>query len=228
MSESKAIIGTTAVVRGQIEGQEDLLVAGRVEGTISLSETLIVETGGVVQADINVRSVVIHGVLIGNIEASQAVRIGSEGRVLGDISAPEVIIEEGAAFRGLIDMGDFDLEERADTTSVMPHTKPAIPALKQVAPPPGSLQKSTPSLAAAPKTSSFAPRYAGAAPPPDAHRRSAGGQPSVPPWDSGSVSRVPVPRPSVSASPPAASRPAAPPTPKVRNIGRAKARRQPR
>jgi hypothetical protein len=53
---------------------------------------------------------VISGVLVGNIEAQEAVHITEQGRVVGDIAAPRVILVDGASFRGNIDMGDFDIE----------------------------------------------------------------------------------------------------------------------
>jgi len=119
MSEPITIIGSETIVNGNLEGDEDLTVEGRVEGSISLSKTLSVEVGGVVRADINVRNAVISGVLVGNIEAQEAVNLTDQGRVIGDISAPRVILVDGSSFKGNIDMGDFDIEQaEVDVNSV--------------------------------------------------------------------------------------------------------------
>ncbi len=123
MSEPVTIIGANTVVNGNLEGDEDLTIEGRVEGTINLSRTVTIEINGVVHANINVRNAVISGILVGNVEAEDSVHVTEEGRVMGDIRAPRVILVDGASFRGSIDMGDFDVE-RAD---VLPSstTKPA-------------------------------------------------------------------------------------------------------
>jgi cytoskeletal protein CcmA (bactofilin family) len=110
MAEPITIIGTNTTVSGNLEGDEDLTVEGRVEGSINLSKTLSIEVGGVVRANIHVRNAVISGVLVGNIEAQEAVHITEQGRVVGDITAPRVILVDGSSFRGNVDMGDFDID----------------------------------------------------------------------------------------------------------------------
>jgi len=99
------VIGESIVVSGKLEGDEDLTVRGRVYGSIALAKTLIVEPTGVVKADAQVRNAIISGVVVGNITATESVHLSKEGRMVGDISAPRVIIVEGAAFRGRVDMG---------------------------------------------------------------------------------------------------------------------------
>ncbi len=114
MNEPITVIGANTVINGNLEGDEDLTIEGRVEGTITLSRTLTIESNGVVHANINVRNAVVNGVLVGNVEAEDSVHIAEEGRVMGDISAPRVILVDGASFRGSIDMGDFDVARTAD------------------------------------------------------------------------------------------------------------------
>ena len=77
------VIGSNTVVNGNLEGDEDLTIEGRVEGTINLSRTLTIEINGVVHANINVRNAIISGVLVGNVEAEDSVHITEEGRVVG-------------------------------------------------------------------------------------------------------------------------------------------------
>jgi len=110
MTEPITIIGSNTVVSGNLEGDEDLTIEGRVEGSINLSRTLSIEVGGVVRANINVRNAVISGVLVGNVEAQELVHVTEQGRVVGDIVAPRVILVDGSSFRGNIDMGNFGIE----------------------------------------------------------------------------------------------------------------------
>ncbi len=106
--EQQTVIGAQTTIRGNLQGDENLVVRGRVEGNITLSKALIVESGGIVQADIDVRNAEVSGVVVGNITASEYVQINEDGRMVGDISAPRVIIVDGAAFRGHVDMGDVE------------------------------------------------------------------------------------------------------------------------
>jgi cytoskeletal protein CcmA (bactofilin family) len=110
MTDPVTIIGMNTMINGNLEGDEDLTIEGRVEGTVTLSRTLTIESNGVVHANINVRNAIISGVLVGNVEAADSVHVTEEGRVMGDISAPRVILVDGASFRGSIDMGEFDVE----------------------------------------------------------------------------------------------------------------------
>lgn len=105
---SVTIIGESVQVRGNLSGDEDLHVLGRVEGSLELERTLVVAESGVVKAEVSVRNAVVSGVVVGNIHASESVEITREGRMVGDISAPRVIIVDGASFRGSVDMGDVE------------------------------------------------------------------------------------------------------------------------
>jgi cytoskeletal protein CcmA (bactofilin family) len=152
MAEPITIIGTNTTVSGNLEGDEDLTVEGRVEGSINLSKTLSIEVGGVVRANIHVRNAVISGVLVGNIEAQEAVHLTEQGRVVGDIAAPRVILVDGSSFRGNIDMGDFDVERElpAGEARRAPVARPAAdeePAAERKAP----ARRSAPSRAPARK-----------------------------------------------------------------------------
>lgn len=109
------VIGESILISGNLEGDEDLTIRGRVEGSIRLNRTLIVEASGIVKADVSVKDAVISGVVVGNVTASDSVQITAEGRMVGDLSAPRVIIVDGASFRGRVDMGDFE-SSRAPAT----------------------------------------------------------------------------------------------------------------
>ena len=103
-----ATIGARIVVSGRLTGDEEVSVFGRVEGTVSLSNHLIVEVGGIVVADLEVQSLAIHGAMNGNVVAKDVVTLHSGCVVTGNLRAPRVIVEEGARFKGNIDM-DVDL-----------------------------------------------------------------------------------------------------------------------
>ena len=98
-------IGKSIVIKGELSGDEDLAVEGRVEGKISLNQTVLtVGEQGKVKAQIVAKAVVVIGQVQGNITAVDKVDIRDKGSVEGDISAPRVAIAEGAHFRGSIDM----------------------------------------------------------------------------------------------------------------------------
>ena len=101
-----AVVGEKTRIRGSLDGDEDVRVKGHVEGKIHLSQALHVEQGGVVVADIEVKVAVISGVMVGNIQATESVRVAETGRMVGDIVAPRVVLLDGAAFRGRIDTGE--------------------------------------------------------------------------------------------------------------------------
>lgn len=120
---SETVVGPAIAIRGRIEGEEDLRIEGRVEGSISLTETLYVEPGGVVLAQIEARDVVISGIVIGDVSALNSVTLNKNAKLVGNISAPRVIIADGASFRGDVVMEGDDLQaarERTRATSTVP------------------------------------------------------------------------------------------------------------
>src|SRR3569833_3559887 len=96
------IIGESILVSGRLDGDEDLTVRGRVEGNINLTKTLTIESSGIVKADVSVRNCIISGVVVGNVTATESVELTQEGRMVGAIKAPRVIIVDGASFRGAL------------------------------------------------------------------------------------------------------------------------------
>src|SRR5712664_2551515 len=100
------VIGPTITINGKLSGDEDLTVRGRVEGEVTLTKTLILEPSGIVKANVEVKNAVISGVVVGNIRATESVELTKEGRMVGDIVAPRVILVDGASFRGKIEMGE--------------------------------------------------------------------------------------------------------------------------
>jgi cytoskeletal protein CcmA (bactofilin family) len=98
-------LSKTIQLKGQITGNEDLFVDGRLEGSVDLpSNSLTVGVNGQVQANVNAREVVILGKLNGNVNAADRVEIKAQGALTGDVSAARISIEDGAFFKGGIDI----------------------------------------------------------------------------------------------------------------------------
>ena len=93
---SSTVIGQSIVISGEVEGNEDLIVQGTIQGKISLNSNLIVEPSGNIQADVSSQMVQINGALTGNITASEKVEIKEHGKMTGDIKAPRILIADGA------------------------------------------------------------------------------------------------------------------------------------
>ena len=132
---NNTVIGPSILISGKLTGDEDLTVRGRVEGELSLSRTLIVETSGVVKANVTVKNAIVSGVVVGNINATESVELTRDGRMVGDIRSPRVIIVDGASFRGRVDMGELDPGRAAERAA-----RPLIrPTVVRAAPPPPTL-----------------------------------------------------------------------------------------
>jgi len=124
-------IGPTIVIKGKLKSDEDLIVRGRIEAEISSSKALFIENSGIIKANVSVKSAKISGVVVGNITAEERIEIAPDGRVVGDLMAPRIIISDGAAFRGRIDMQNF---EEAHKPAPAPVVAPAHPPAVAAAP----------------------------------------------------------------------------------------------
>jgi cytoskeletal protein CcmA (bactofilin family) len=103
-SDSSCVIGRNISIRGKLSGAEKLVVEGRIEGSVALENHLTIEPTGVVEADVNVRDMTVHGELRGDIQADGSVSVSDSARVVGNIKAPRVVLEDGARFKGSIEM----------------------------------------------------------------------------------------------------------------------------
>jgi cytoskeletal protein CcmA (bactofilin family) len=99
------VIGESVVITGQIRGDEDLLILGRVEGTIILPHQVEIDESAVVKADINAREIILSGIVVGNITATEGIRITASGRLIGNVTGANVVIEPGARVRGQVHAG---------------------------------------------------------------------------------------------------------------------------
>jgi cytoskeletal protein CcmA (bactofilin family) len=99
-----ASIGSSMFIRGDIRSAEELLVDGEVEGSLESHSLITVGTNGKVRANIKAREVVIFGCVDGNIEASEKIAIREQGSLKGDIKTAGISIDDGAYFKGSIDI----------------------------------------------------------------------------------------------------------------------------
>jgi cytoskeletal protein CcmA (bactofilin family) len=101
----QATIGKSLVIKGEVTGSESLYIDGRVEGSINLAGNRVtIGRNGVVAANINAREIVVLGKVRGNLTASDRVDIRSDGSLTGDVVAARISIEDGAYFKGGIDI----------------------------------------------------------------------------------------------------------------------------
>ena len=100
-----ANIGKSISIRGDLTGNEDMLIEGKVEGKVELpNNQLTIGADGTVKAEIHAKSVVIVGHVIGNVFGTERVELHATGRVEGDVTAPKLIVAEGAHLNGAIQM----------------------------------------------------------------------------------------------------------------------------
>jgi cytoskeletal protein CcmA (bactofilin family) len=105
-------LGSSLRVKGDIIGTEDLLIEGLVEGQIQLDgRKLTVGTKAKLTADINARDVVVYGYVKGNVRAKGRVEIKKEGSVIGNLTTAQIMIEDGADFKGSIEIDRGEPEE---------------------------------------------------------------------------------------------------------------------
>jgi cytoskeletal protein CcmA (bactofilin family) len=100
-----AWLGSSLQVKGEITGTEDLLIEGSVEGLIQLDERkLTVGATAKLAADINARDVVVYGYVKGNVRAKGRIEIKKDGAIIGNLTTAQIMIEDGADFKGSIEI----------------------------------------------------------------------------------------------------------------------------
>lgn len=104
MAPTPCTIGPGIAVNGRLSGDGEVIVYGTVEGNVVLEQTLTVEEGGRVVADIDVASIIIRGEVEGEVVARERVELVEGCLVTGNLRAPRIVIAEGARFKGNIDM----------------------------------------------------------------------------------------------------------------------------
>ena len=129
-------IGKSVVIKGELNGSEDLTIEGQVEGTIQLRDhVLTIGPNGKIKAQVFAKSVIVLGEVTGNVTASEKVDIRDKGSVDGDIISPRVAIAEGAHFRGSVDMQKKGGQPSQQSNSSSKSVAPSQPVVAQVAQP---------------------------------------------------------------------------------------------
>lgn len=123
-------LGSSLRVKGDITGTEDLLIEGSVEGLVELDERkLTVGPTAKITADINARDVVVYGFVKGNVHAKGRIEIKKDGSVIGNLTTAQIMIEDGADFKGSIEIdrgeakvADKNVSSRAAVAGAGPKT----------------------------------------------------------------------------------------------------------
>lgn len=126
MNKASLIPAGTALV-GEVEGDTDLIVMGRVEGPIHVGGALVIESTGQVRGHVRARTVTVRGVLKGDAYGEEAVRVERSAKLIGELTSPRVKVVPGAAFRGQIHVGDVG-EPRLQVYDPSLHTLSGQPA----------------------------------------------------------------------------------------------------
>jgi cytoskeletal protein CcmA (bactofilin family) len=102
---NRTILGPSITLRGELAGDEDLAIEGQFDGSINLRDhCLTVGVKGQVKAEVEASRVIVQGAVTGNITARERIEIRKTGRVMGDLVSPGIAIEDGAYFKGSIEI----------------------------------------------------------------------------------------------------------------------------
>ena len=129
------MLGKSVIVKGQIYGREDLTIDGEVEGTVELQEhRLTIGPNGKVLATVKAREVVVLGTIHGNVETRDKIMIRKDAKLVGDIKTARIEIEDGAYFKGNIDIVRAEQPKPAvapkpQPVASAPSPSPATPAM---------------------------------------------------------------------------------------------------
>jgi len=128
----QATIGKSLVIKGEVTGSESLYIDGRVEGSINLAGNRVtVGRNGIVSANINAREIVVLGKVRGNLTASDRVDIRSDGSLTGDVVAARISIEDGAFFKGGIDIRKAGQKSNSEEVKTKePSSEPVVTAAR--------------------------------------------------------------------------------------------------
>ena len=106
-AQNKTIICANSSVTGDVTGKSDVVIAGMFQGKVNIPEhTVTIDTGGKAKASVNAAKIVVHGTIIGDLQAVELVHIPSTGTIRGDIRAGNLILERGCTINGSIEMPD--------------------------------------------------------------------------------------------------------------------------
>lgn len=141
-SRGPAIIGKSVMIKGQIFSREDLTIDGEVEGSVELHEhRLTVGPHGKLQAGVKAREIVVLGAVHGNVEASDKIDIRKDARLVGDIKTARIVIEDGAYFKGSIDIARPEVSKPVAAPAPKPAVAVSTSSAAAVSAPAGDLNR---------------------------------------------------------------------------------------
>ena len=118
---SSARIGTSLTIKGSVTGEEDLQIDGKVEGPVTIRGRLTVGVSGQLSAGVTARELAVYGKVSGKVDARDRVEIKRDGAVIGDIQTARISIEDGAIFKGRIEIG-----RSTPNQATKPESSPAL------------------------------------------------------------------------------------------------------
>ncbi|HET7295076.1 MAG TPA: polymer-forming cytoskeletal protein [Vicinamibacteria bacterium] len=120
VASRSSVIGPRARLKGDITGDDDVVVEGTVEGQVRISRELRIAPGGRVLASVHAASVVVSGEVVGDCTATQRIELQATGRLTGNIRAPRIVIAEGASFKGKTEMGRVESPRQEKPAAALP------------------------------------------------------------------------------------------------------------
>jgi cytoskeletal protein CcmA (bactofilin family) len=129
MANDVAVLGRSTHVRGRITGAASVEIAGRVDGEVDVTGDVVIETSGLIGANVSGRRVTVRGAVKGDLIGTESITLEDGAKVVGDVRAPRIAISQGALLRGFVQTagGGAAPRAKAHTTSA---ARPAIPAAR--------------------------------------------------------------------------------------------------
>lgn len=103
-SSASTVIADGVKIKGEISGRAEIVIEGEVEGRLDVQAPVVIGPGGIVRGDVVAKAVRVGGRLVGNVKADERFELEPNGRIEGDVTAPRVVIAEGAFFKGKVEM----------------------------------------------------------------------------------------------------------------------------
>ena len=127
-------IGSSMTVKGEVYSREELNVDGEIQGSIELHHRLTVGPNGKIRANVKAKEVVVHGSIQGNVQSAEKIIIRDKGSLVGDIKTAGIVIEDGAYFKGSIDITKVEAAQKpAPAPAATPAPAPAQPVAQVAA-----------------------------------------------------------------------------------------------
>ncbi len=125
---TSAVIGSSIHIEGTITGDEDMIIDGRVDGSVLVQNaTVTIAKSGMVRADVQAKIIKVEGEVRGELRGTESVEISPSGTVIGDIRSPRVMLQDGCQFKGLVDMDYKDSGSSASVDRSLSSKKPPAP-----------------------------------------------------------------------------------------------------